>query len=229
MNTWFRMYAEFATDPKVQMLPEVMQRRLTMLFCMRCSNDLVTLHETEIAFQLRISDDELKVTKTLFVSRGFIDAAWNIRNWGKRQFVSDSSSMRVAKHREKKKRDSNVDVTLQKRQSNGLEQNRTEQNISVLLFEKFWDAYPRKTAKQNARKAFEKLKLTADDPRLNAMRFGLAKAMKSREWLQDAGQFIPHAATWLNGERWNDELHVANVIPIGAMEAPTNSLRLAYD
>ena len=97
------------------------------------------------------------------------------------------------------------------------------------LFENFWKAYPNRAAKQNAKKAWAKLKLAANDPRLDAIRAGFSRAMQSREWLQDGGKFIPHAATWINGERWNDELHFANVIPIGGMEAPTNSLRLAYD
>ena len=57
-NPWFRMYAEFATDPKVQMMSEADQRRFVMLLCLRCSNDDVTLHDDEVAFQLRISNDE---------------------------------------------------------------------------------------------------------------------------------------------------------------------------
>lgn len=129
-NPWFRMYSEFATDPKVQMLSEQMQRRLMMLFCMRCSNNLVTLQEDEIAFQLRISDADLAETKALFISKKFIDKSWNILNWEKRQFASDSSKARVAKHRalqkEKQAAKSNDDVTLQERQSNALEQNRTD-------------------------------------------------------------------------------------------------------
>ena len=214
---WFRMYTEFSTDPKVQMLSEVMQRRLVMLFCMRASNSLVTLHETEIAFQLRVSDDELKETKRLFVSKGFIDESWNVLNWDKRQFRSDSSAERVSRHREKKRKESNGDVTLQKQRSNAPEQNRTEQittSSADELFNKFWQAYPRHTAKQNARKAWDKLKLVPDDPRLQAIEIGLLRAKQSRDWLKDSGQFIPHAATWLNGARWNDDYSVGVVVPL---------------
>jgi len=124
-NPWFRMYAEFAHDPKVQMLPEVMQRRYIMLMCMRCSNALVTLHDDEIAFHLRISAPDLAETKALFVAKGFIDEAWNLLNWEKRQFASDSSAERVKAHRERKKaaakEASNDDVTLQQRKSNVLD------------------------------------------------------------------------------------------------------------
>ena len=124
-NAWFRLYSEFSHDPKVQMMSEAMQRRYIMLLCLRCSNTLVTLHVTEIAFQLRISDDELAETKSLFIAKGLIDSDWNLLNWEKRQFSSDSSKERVAKHRalQKQKQDEtcNDDVTLQKRRSNGLD------------------------------------------------------------------------------------------------------------
>ena len=120
-NPWFRLYSEFAHDPKIQMLSEAMQRRYVMLMCLRCSEVLETLHETEIAFQLRLSTEELEQTKQLFISKNFIDKHWNLLNWDKRQFVSDSSTMRVAKHRNKKKQVSNADETLQKRPSNAID------------------------------------------------------------------------------------------------------------
>ena len=120
-NPWFRLYSEFAHDPKIQMLSEAMQRRYVMLLCLRCSEVLETLHETEIAFQLRLSAQELDDTKQLFIGKKFIDKQWNLLNWDKRQFVSDSSTMRVARHREKKKQDSNSDETLQERPSNAID------------------------------------------------------------------------------------------------------------
>jgi hypothetical protein len=120
-NPWFRLYSEFAHDPKIQMLSEAMQRRYVMLMCLRCSEVLETLHETEIAFQLRLSTDELDETKKLFISKNFIDKHWNLLNWDKRQFVSDSSTMRVAKHRNKKKQVGNADETLQKHPSNAID------------------------------------------------------------------------------------------------------------
>lgn len=132
---WFRMYSEFASDAKVQSMSEAMQRRLMMLLCLRCSNALVTLQDDEIAFALRISEDELAETKVVFLRKGFIDDTWEIMNWDKRQFVSDSSAERVAKHRAKVKAKaaglkcdtetaSNVTVTPQNRTDT--EHNRTD-------------------------------------------------------------------------------------------------------
>jgi len=109
-NSWFRLYSEFATDPKVQMLSEAMQRRLIMLFCFRCNGD-ATLHDDEIVFQLRISHDEWEATKAEFIRRGFIDIDNNLLNWDKRQFRSDSSTERSRKHREQKQQSCNVAAT----------------------------------------------------------------------------------------------------------------------
>lgn len=110
---WFRMYSEFANDPKVQSISEAMQRRLIMLLCLRCSNTLVTLQDDEIAFSLRITDDELAETKALFIRKGFINDEWEIQNWDKRQFVSDSSASRVARHRAKAKEQPQTDAVTQ--------------------------------------------------------------------------------------------------------------------
>ena len=33
----------------------------------------------------------------------------------------------------------------------------------------------------------------------------LGEHMKSAEWTRDCGQYIPHAARWLNDRRWEDE------------------------
>lgn len=129
---WFRLYAEFATDPKVQMMSEAMQRRLVMLFCLQCSNGIETFHETEretaIAFALRVSETDLADTKDVFLKRGFINDDWTLANWDKRQYVSDSSTARVRKHREAKKQAIETSETLPKRSSNAPEQiqNRTD-------------------------------------------------------------------------------------------------------
>ena len=119
------MYSEFAHDPKVQMLPEVMQRRYVMLMCMRCSNALVTLQADEIAFHLRIDAAQLEETKALFLAKGFINESWELLNWEKRQFSSDTSAQRVAKHRAAKKAAEeaarNGHVTLPQQKSNALD------------------------------------------------------------------------------------------------------------
>ncbi len=131
-NAWFRTYAEFANDPKVQMMNEAHQRRLIMLFCFRC-NGHVTLQDEEVTFQLRISPEEWQSTKAIFLARGFIDSDNNILNWDKRQYKSDSSVERVRRHRETKKQDDvtecNVTVTPQIQNRTDTEQIQKEEDL----------------------------------------------------------------------------------------------------
>src|SRR5690606_38509119 len=75
----------------------------------------------EAAFHLRISNEDWAETKRIFIAKGFIDSKLNLLNWDKRQFKSDSSAERVAKHRAEKKAKGSSDVTLQVTQANALD------------------------------------------------------------------------------------------------------------
>lgn len=108
---WFRLYHEFATDHKIQMLSEADQRRYIMLLCLRCGNGNVTFHDDLIAFSLRISLEEWETTKNRFIEAKFIDKNNKILNWEKRQYHSDSSTPRVRDYRQRKKQACNVSVT----------------------------------------------------------------------------------------------------------------------
>ena len=110
-NQWFRLYSEFATDPKIRMMGEALQRRYIMLLCLRCSNDDVTLHDDEITFQLRISNEEWQETKSAFLAKNLIGSDNSPSAWDKRQYRSDSSTERVSMFRNKAKQECNVSVT----------------------------------------------------------------------------------------------------------------------
>lgn len=71
-------------------------------------------------------------------------------------------------------------------------------------FEQFWVVYPRKIGKGAARKAFAKIK--PSDELLKRMVVAVVTQSKSDAWTKDGGQFIPNPATWLNQERWEDEI-----------------------
>ena len=70
-------------------------------------------------------------------------------------------------------------------------------------FDTFWAAYPRKDAKANAKKAHAKALKKAS---ASAIMAGLARHLP--KWAAGDAKFIPHAATWLNGERWDDVVDV---------------------
>ncbi|WP_231583663.1 helix-turn-helix domain-containing protein [Cellulomonas sp. A375-1] len=67
------------------------------------------------------------------------------------------------------------------------------------MFEEFWAAYPRRSDKKRARQAWAKA-IRSQDP--------AALVQRAQEYADDPNlpeaQFVPHASTWLNGERWTD-------------------------
>jgi hypothetical protein len=67
-------------------------------------------------------------------------------------------------------------------------------------FLKFWKSYPSKKAKEAAWKAFKKLKMNDE---FLAM---LIKAINQQGLPSRDIQFVPHASTWLNNKRWEDEI-----------------------
>ena len=71
-------------------------------------------------------------------------------------------------------------------------------------FDDFWKHYPRKVAKPNALKAW--LKLKPDDDLTKK----IISAISNQNLASREQQFIPHPASWLNAQRWEDEIKVAN-------------------
>jgi hypothetical protein len=71
-----------------------------------------------------------------------------------------------------------------------------KEKSNCVLFDSFWSAYPRKTSKQIASKAFAKL---SDENQQKAI------ANIARLYANTEVQFVPHAATYLNQSRWEDQ------------------------
>ena len=70
-------------------------------------------------------------------------------------------------------------------------------------FAAFWSAYPRKVGKGQALKAYRAATKKADPDRILA---GLNRHLTVWASAHTATQFVPYPATWLNGERWADDL-----------------------
>ena len=70
------------------------------------------------------------------------------------------------------------------------------------MFETFWNLYPRKVSKKMAEKAWLRLNALEKDLALEAIQQHVQYwSLKETE-----SEFIPHASTWLNQGRWEDEL-----------------------
>lgn len=102
-RSWFRLYSEFAFDPKVQLMDETLQRRYLMLLCLAGAGITPTTDVSCVDFALRVGVSECERTRSVLVSRGLIDEQWFPKAWKKRQFESDTSTDRVKRYRERQK------------------------------------------------------------------------------------------------------------------------------
>jgi hypothetical protein len=78
-------------------------------------------------------------------------------------------------------------------------------------FQEFWNVWPKRCAKADARKAWAQTKDIR--PELTNLLNAVKAACKTEAWMKDGGKYIPHPATWLRGERWDDihEVTLPNV------------------
>lgn len=77
-------------------------------------------------------------------------------------------------------------------------------NANEQRFNQFWEAYPRKVAKKEAKKAWDKIK--PNETLFETIMQGIEDQKRGADWKKNNGQFIPHPATWLNQGRYEDEV-----------------------
>lgn len=73
-----------------------------------------------------------------------------------------------------------------------------------IAFNEFWSAYPKKVNKKGCYKSFCKIKSLKEEMPL--IMSALERFKASKGWQKDNGQFIPHPTTFINQERWKDEI-----------------------
>ena len=80
------------------------------------------------------------------------------------------------------------------------------------LFEVFWTKYPKKQSKKVAKVSFMRY---VSKSNIKQVLDGLDRWLRSKQWHKDNGQYIPLPATWLNQEKWNDELKQEDLVDGG--------------
>lgn len=76
-----------------------------------------------------------------------------------------------------------------------------EPNILIERFDEFYAAYPIKKGKGAAKKAWEKAVKKADPDHIISNAALYASSVQNKD-----PKFIAHPATWLNAERWDDDI-----------------------
>ena len=136
--------------------------------------------------------------------------------------VREKARDRQRRHREKVSNVLSRDVTLcnvsvtlpSSPPSNGFPPKQYINNISPpsftspsSSFPQFWIAYPRKVGKAAAQKAYAKAIKKAEPETILAR----LEAWKGSKGFPEP-DFVPHASTWLNGERWLDQLEGEKIV-----------------
>jgi len=73
-------------------------------------------------------------------------------------------------------------------------------STSATDFHEFWKAYPQKTGKKAALRAWQKAR---DRPPISEILAAISRAKNSRQWRNG---YIPNPSTWLHQGRWSDEV-----------------------
>ena len=181
---------------------------------------------SELALDLDENVEDVKMTLMFLLQYGMCECSDNthyflpyvIENTGS----ETASTQRVRDYRERQKalqcnavvtdvkRIGNVEKEIEKEKEIEIEKSKNtlaHPEVSGVVeetpFDIFWKAYPRKTGKGDARKKFAKALTKTSFQNLMA---ALDKVKKSAQWQKDGGQFVPYPATWLNQERWDDEV-----------------------
>lgn len=105
---------------------------------------------------------------------------------------------------------SNTDIDIDKEIEIDIDKEVINTNISCIevlskkemWFESFWEIYPKHQDKKKAKQKF--LKLCTDEKKYQEIMDGLRNVLPV--WAKKDTKYIPMPTTWLNGERWNDEV-----------------------
>jgi hypothetical protein len=104
MTRWFRVYDDLIDDPKVQRLDPTLFKTLINLWCLASANEGVIPAIDEIAFKLRMKPEKAQRMLSELRATGLIDddeRGARPHNWDSRQFISDGSTSRVKRFRER--------------------------------------------------------------------------------------------------------------------------------
>jgi hypothetical protein len=89
----------------------------------------------------------------------------------------------------------------------------------VSEFDLFWSTYPRKVSKGAARKAYDLAR-----KKVSAGLLLTALEAQKAQLVRGGAKYCPHAATWLNGERWEDDVNAIAPPAISRRQQETDDI-----
>lgn len=184
---WIKLYRDILDDLEWHELDPVAAKALVAIWLIASENDGELPEMKKLAFRLRLTEKQaISIVSQL--------DHWLIQDDIK--VISDcyqDDSLEIETEREiETEIETEKDIYTHRRKS---------RSAGSAEFEKFWNVYPRKVGKGQAMKAWSKATGKASAVLIIA-------AVEAWRGSKDfpAPEFVPHPATWLNAERWTDEL-----------------------
>jgi len=175
---WIKLYRELLDNMEWRALSDFPARLLVELWLLAAENQgEIDLDSTALSWRLRLASNKLAKID---------DALQELVTHG---FITIASNMLAPC---KQHAIPETERETEKRQS----------KMGVQAFLMFWGAYPRKAGKAQAKNSFKRHKCAEIVDQIIA---ALEWQAKTEQWTRDGGKYIPHASTWLNGRRWEDE------------------------
>lgn len=178
---WIRLYRKLLDDRVFMDLPDASRALAPCMWLLASESDdgSVPADLEDLAWRLRKSVGWLTKALKPLVDGGFLEDASNVLAECLQRAIPDQIRSETDQRR------------AEQTPKNG--------------FASFWAAYPRKVKKKEAFTAWEKIK-SLDAELLQIILDSVAQHSYSEEWTREKGRYIPYPASFLNGERWTDEV-----------------------
>lgn len=96
--------------------------------------------------------------------------------------------------------------------------NRLEVNEKEKGFELFWELYPSKRKKPVARIAWMNMRVHSEE-QYALINAAVERYKKTNQWQEENGRYIPDPDTFLQDERWTDEIKLSEAVQAADREA----------
>jgi len=151
-----------------------------------------------LGFVARMTAEEWAVNKEILAEFFWVDGD----TWSHTRIDADLEKVREKSEKasEAGRRSANARSTPAERPFNHKDKDKEEDKEDIKdSFDEFWEIYPRKAGKQEARKVFQRALTNATLAEI------LAGARRYADDPNREPQYTAHPATWLNQGRWSDD------------------------
>lgn len=207
---WIKLHRKLLDDFAFNCLPLASRALAPMLWLLASEYEggKITASTQEMAFRLRVTEDDLVAALNPLIESGF--------------FVSDSTVLAPRKQVACLEKEREKQEKRREREDTGAVADATRPNAGKLFDEEFWKAYPRREGanpKSPARKAFQTAVKSGHDP--TAIIDGARRYTLSLQASNQIGtRYVAQAVTWLHQARWEDYPPDSVVDPTGPPKPP---------